>query len=127
MNEIDDARPVERGWRVTTRLTRAMKRIRGGAAFAFCLALTLALDGCLVGPSFNRPAPPDVAAYLPPESPAAQPESGADAAQHIALGERIPAQWWALFHSSRLDETLRQVIAANYTLAAAKATLGDDL
>ena len=123
MNEIDDARPVERGWRVTTRLTRAMKRIRGGAAFAFCLALTLALDGCLVGPSFNRPAPPDVAAYLPPESPAAQPESGADAAQHIALGERIPAQWWALFHSSRLDETLRQVIAANYTLAAAKATL----
>ena len=45
MNEIDDARPVERGWRVTTRLTRAMKRIRGGAAFAFCLALTLKRDG----------------------------------------------------------------------------------
>ena len=34
------------------------------------ITLTLALDGCLVGPSFNRPAPPDVAAYLPPESPA---------------------------------------------------------
>lgn len=94
---------------------------RKSAALALCLPL--ALGGCLVGPEFKAPAPPGVDAYLLPESPAPQPESGADAAQHIALGERIPAEWWALFHSSRLDETLRKVIAASYTLAAAKATL----
>jgi NodT family efflux transporter outer membrane factor (OMF) lipoprotein len=91
------------------------------AALGVCAALTL--GGCLVGPNFKAPAAPDVDAYLPPGSTAAQPESGGDAAQHIALGQRIPAQWWALFHSSRVDETLRQVIAASYTLAAAKATL----
>jgi len=123
MSEIDDARLVERGWCVTSRFARGMKWNRGGAALALCLALVLPLGGCLVGPNFNRPAPPDIATYLPPEPPPAQPESGADAAQHIALGERIPAQWWELFHSSRLDETLRQVIAASYTLTAAKATL----
>jgi NodT family efflux transporter outer membrane factor (OMF) lipoprotein len=100
---------------------RSVKTRRGGAALAFCLAL--ALGGCLAGPNFKPPVPPDVAEYLPPESPAQRPESGADAAQHIALGQRIPAQWWELFHSSRLDETLRQVIADSYTLAAAKATL----
>ena len=122
MNENDDVRLVEGRWRVTSRVTSRMRRNRGGAALALCLALALPLGGCLVGPNFNRPAPPDVAAYLPAESPA-QPESGADAGQHIALGERIPAQWWELFHNSRLDETLRQVIAASYALAAAKATL----
>ena len=91
------------------------------AALASCLALSL--GGCLVGPNFRAPAPPDVDAYLPQELPVAPTEDGADAAQHVALGQRIPAQWWALFHSSRLDETLREVIAASYTLAAAKATL----
>lgn len=39
------------------------------------------------------------------------------------LGEKIPAQWWDLFHSARLDEMLRQVIAANYSLVTARATL----
>src|ERR1039457_4121335 len=94
-----------------------MRRRR--AAFVSCL--TLALGGCLVGPDFKPPAPPDVDAYRTPESPAQKAESDTDAAQRIALGQRIPAQWWALFHSSRLDETLRQAIAASYTLAAAKA------
>jgi len=94
---------------------------RRRAAFVSCL--TLALGGCLVGPDFKPPAPPDVDAYRTPESPAQKAESDTDAAQRIALGQRIPAQWWALFHSSRLDETLRQAIAASYTLAAAKATL----
>src|ERR1022692_1085523 len=91
------------------------------AALVSCL--TLALGGCLVGPDFKPPAPPDADAYRTVESPAQKAESDADAAQRIALGQRIPAQWWALFHSSRLEGTLRQAIAASYTLAAAKATL----
>jgi NodT family efflux transporter outer membrane factor (OMF) lipoprotein len=79
----------------------------------------LALTGasCAAGPDFQRPAPPDVQSYLPAT------EGDADLPQRVALGEKIPAEWWGLFHSPRLDETLRQVIAANQTLAAAKATL----
>jgi len=38
------------------------------AALTFCLAL--ALGGCLVGPDFKPPAPPDVDAYRTPELPA---------------------------------------------------------
>jgi NodT family efflux transporter outer membrane factor (OMF) lipoprotein len=96
-----------------------MSRKRAALAFS----LTLALGGCLVGPDYRAPAPPDVDAYLMPESPAPPPAGGADAAQRIALGESIPAQWWTLFHSVRLDQTLRRVIADSYTLAGAKATL----
>jgi NodT family efflux transporter outer membrane factor (OMF) lipoprotein len=99
-----------------------------GVVARACLAL--ALEGCVVGPSWQRPAPPDVGAYLPPE-PAAAPSASQpagpprpeDAAQRIALGRQIPAQWWGLFHSPRLDETLRQAIAASHSLAAARATL----
>jgi NodT family efflux transporter outer membrane factor (OMF) lipoprotein len=43
--------------------------------------------------------------------------------QRIALGEKIPAEWWQLFHCARLDTVLRDAIAANQTLAAARATL----
>jgi NodT family efflux transporter outer membrane factor (OMF) lipoprotein len=80
---------------------------------ALASSLALLLGGCLVGPNFKPPEPPGVTAYLPPESPA----------QHIALGQQIPAQWWELLHSAQLDETLRQAIAGSYTLVAAKATL----
>ena len=86
--------------------------------------LLLGLAGCAVGPDFTRPAPPTVSAYLPPEpSPTPSPQGGTEAVQRVALGERIPAQWWGLFHSARLDEFLRQAIVASYTLAAARATL----
>jgi len=112
-----------RARRVTSRSTRETKVNRSAAVPALFLVLTLMIGGCLSGPNFERPTPPDVAAYLPPEAPAAKVESAAEAAQRIALGERIPAEWWALFHSPRLDQTLHDAIAASYTLAAAKATL----
>jgi NodT family efflux transporter outer membrane factor (OMF) lipoprotein len=92
-------------------------------AALLAVGLALALEGCAVGPNFTRPAPPAVDAYLPPETGASRPESGAEAAQHIALGQKIPAQWWELFHCPRLDLTLHQAIAGSYSLAAARATL----
>src|SRR5438045_3738298 len=48
-------------------------------------ALVLLCAACAVGPDFQRPAPPEVTAYLPPGT-----ESNAGAAQHVALGEKIP-------------------------------------
>jgi len=89
-------------------------------ASAAAVLLPLALAGCLVGPDFKAPTPPETAAYGMPETP--RPEAGAQT-PHIALGRSIPAQWWVLFHNPCLDDTLRQVIAASNTLAAAKATL----
>jgi NodT family efflux transporter outer membrane factor (OMF) lipoprotein len=73
--------------------------------------LALLVAGCAAGPDFQRPQPPEVKTY------------GAASPGQAAPGEKIPAQWWQLFHSQRLEEVLRQVIAANYSLAAAKASL----
>jgi NodT family efflux transporter outer membrane factor (OMF) lipoprotein len=71
--------------------------------------LALLLAGCAAGPDFQRPQLPEVKTY--------------GISGPAALGEKIPAQWWRLFRSPRLDETLHQVIAANYSLVAAKASL----
>ena len=87
------------------------------------VSLVLSSSGCLVGPDFQRPAPPAVVAYVAPETPGSPSSAGTAGGQRIAIGERIPAQWWSLFHSTRLDELLRAAIASNHTLAAAGATL----
>jgi NodT family efflux transporter outer membrane factor (OMF) lipoprotein len=98
------------------------------AAVSVVLALAaLATGSCVVGPDFKRPAPPGVDGYLPPAEAAngANPVNAAEAAQRVALGEQVPAAWWELFHCARLDETLRQAIAASNSLAAARATLAE--
>jgi NodT family efflux transporter outer membrane factor (OMF) lipoprotein len=119
---------------------RGMAPITARLIAGACLIPALLLaSGCVVGPNFKRPDEPTVAGYLPPEPPGpaalpgppgspGQPAAGAEgggaeAAQRIALGQKIPALWWDLFHSPRLDETLTQAITASYSLAAAKATL----
>jgi NodT family efflux transporter outer membrane factor (OMF) lipoprotein len=113
------------------------------AALSAAVALAaLAAGSCVVGPDFKRPAPPGVDGYLPPAeaapesgppqaaanganpaNPASTASAGEAVAQRIALGEQVPAAWWELFHCARLDETLRQAIAASNSLAAARATL----
>jgi len=109
--------------RCATNDAAAGGRCRRGGLAVVALAV-LAAGSCVVGPSFKRPAPPPgVEGYLPPADAAPGPAGADVAAQRIALGEQIPAAWWELFRSPRLDETLRQAIAASNTLAAARATL----
>jgi NodT family efflux transporter outer membrane factor (OMF) lipoprotein len=69
--------------------------------------------------SGTSPAPPDAAGYAA-AAPAAAAETGAPAFDY---GQSIPAEWWALFRSDRLDAVLRQALAANHTLAAANFSL----
>ncbi|HKD20026.1 MAG TPA: efflux transporter outer membrane subunit [Thermoanaerobaculia bacterium] len=95
---------------------------RSGTALAV-LAVALTSLGCLVGPNYTRPAPPAADGYLPPKPDASAPETPAEREQRVALGAKIPAEWWALFRYPLVDETVRRVIAANYSLAAARATL----
>ena len=93
--------------------------IRRLALFASA-ALALALSGCLAGPNFQRPAPPQVAGFLPPG--AAGPRESADA-QIIVQGMDIPACWWTVFHSAELDAIVAQALAHNPDTAAAEAAL----
>ena len=80
----------------------------------------LALAGCMVGPNFQRPAPPAVASFLPKDAQRAP--AGADA-QQIVQGMDIPARWWTVFHSPELDALVAQALANNADVAAAEAAL----
>ena len=102
------------------------KSARGGplgmpvAGLALLVAL---LAGCAVGPDFVRPAAPTLSAYTPATVAPILTAGEGEPSQHLAIREDIPAAWWRLFHSSALDEVVRQALAGSPTLEAAKATL----
>lgn len=87
------------------------------------LASLAILTGCAVGPRFLPPAAPTVRVYTPGGSAPNLASTSGEPSQHIALGERIPAQWWQLFHSPELDSLVRHALAHNPTLHAAQDTL----
>ncbi|UFS71942.1 efflux transporter outer membrane subunit [Geomonas sp. RF6] len=89
---------------------------------AFALA---AICGCAVGPDFHRPAAPTVERYTAtplPAATAAAPVADGES-QRFAAGGTIPAQWWTLFRSKKLEELVAQALKANPTLAAAEGAL----
>jgi NodT family efflux transporter outer membrane factor (OMF) lipoprotein len=86
------------------------------------VALVLALAGCEVGPDFVPPAAPDVAHYDSGADPVVT-EAADGAAQRFDTANDVPAEWWRLFLSPELDDTVRQGLAGNPTVEAAEATL----
>lgn len=71
--------------------------------------------GCTVGPDFQKPTPPQIDRYT---EPALTP-----AGQTLKAGADIPADWWTLFNAPALDALVRDALAKNATLEAAKASL----
>jgi NodT family efflux transporter outer membrane factor (OMF) lipoprotein len=88
--------------------------------------LALLLAGCAVGPDFKRPDAPAVSGYTPeplaPETSAAGDVVGGEA-QHFAVGQDIPDEWWTLFHSDALNTLVTEALKSNPDLAAAQAAL----
>ncbi len=80
------------------------------------LLVVATLGGCAVGPDFLGPAAPATTRYTAPGEAAAPAET-------VALGQKVTADWWKLFRSPELDRLLRQAIAGNQTLDAAKSRL----
>jgi NodT family efflux transporter outer membrane factor (OMF) lipoprotein len=89
------------------------------------LALAAVLCGCAVGPDFHSPAPPQVNGYTAEPLPAATASAPvpAGAAQRFVTDKDIPAQWWTLFRSAKLDALIERSLQANPTIDAAKAAL----
>jgi NodT family efflux transporter outer membrane factor (OMF) lipoprotein len=106
-------------------------------------ATALLLASCSVGPDFHRPAPPSNQTYYAPEKETA-PDTGSVAAtptpgsstpaapspplaplptQALKVGADLPDQWWQLFKSPALDQTLKLSLANSPTLVQANATL----
>jgi len=72
------------------------------------LALAALLAGCTVGPDFQPPPAPVDSSY---------------GAGEAATGERIGGAWWTLFRSPALDQVVKDSVAGNRTLAAARSSL----
>jgi NodT family efflux transporter outer membrane factor (OMF) lipoprotein len=79
------------------------------------LPMAMAFCGCTVGPDFVRPEIAGAPYY------AAMGDAPPPADQHVSLGGKIKGDWWAAFHSPALDGVIRQAIADNQDIAAAKA------
>ena len=81
--------------------------------------------GCVVGPKFKKPAPPNVGGYTP--TPISTTSSTANVAggqaQRLVEGRDIPGEWWALFHSKPLNDLIERSLKANPDLKAAQAAL----
>ncbi len=85
-------------------------------AAALTVSAAALLSGCAaVGPNYHAPAP----------LTQAQVYTQGDEVTPIqaAVGEKVIADWWTLFHSAELDKLVREAIAGNKTLQAAKARL----
>ncbi len=83
-----------------------------------CLILGIcALSACSVGPDFTHPTTPTPASYTSSKD---TPLTGA---QRIMLGNKVAGDWWTLFKSPTLNQTIKLAMANNYDVAAAKATL----
>lgn len=81
--------------------------------------------GCVVGPNFQKPAPPQVPQYTPapPTATSATPNIPGGEAQSFAVGQDIPGDWWTLFHSKPLDDLIDRSLKANPDLKSAQGAL----
>jgi NodT family efflux transporter outer membrane factor (OMF) lipoprotein len=98
---------------------------RPALACITALALVTSLSDCAVGPNFKRPTPPAAPDYgsAPAQGEtASSPGTGGNTQRFVAAMD-IPAQWWTVFQSPKLDGLVEQAMKANPDVTAAKAAL----
>ncbi len=89
------------------------------------LVALVSLGACAVGPDFKRPGAPDVQGYAAEPLPTATASTDAPAGQEqrFIAEMDIPAQWWTLFQSPKLDDLVARSLKGNPSVEAAKAAL----
>ena len=95
------------------------------ARIVTALVLVAGLSDCAVGPNYKRPTPPADGGYgnAPSQGETvSSPGTGGNTQRFVAEME-IPAQWWTLFQSPKLNDLVEQSLKANPNLTAAKAAL----
>src|SRR6185369_9679303 len=74
--------------------------------------VSLLLAGCVAGPTFESPKTPPAERYTTEALPGVAMVNGT-----------VPETWWSLFHSPKLDDTVRTALSGNRNLQVAQATL----
>jgi NodT family efflux transporter outer membrane factor (OMF) lipoprotein len=109
-------------YRRVTAKTKIARRDRKWILYGLCAAIFLTISGCAVGPDFVRPPPPPVDHYTHGTEPSAT-VAAEGRAQRFEAGAHVPADWWRLFNSPKLDAAIQGAIADNLSLQAAQANL----
>ncbi len=95
---------------------------------ALSILLSSLLTSCMVGPDFHAPEAPQTTRYtetpLPKKTTNTPGIKNGGKSQTFVMGRNIPAEWWALFHSTEINKLVEQGIQNSPTLAAAEAALG---
>ncbi|WP_281349162.1 efflux transporter outer membrane subunit [Pandoraea anapnoica] len=78
--------------------------------------------GCTVGPDFERPVPPADDRYTHEPAISATVVAGGES-QRFIPGAAPPENWWQLFGSPELDDTVQTAFSHNPTADAAQASL----
>ena len=89
------------------------------------LCVLMALCGCAAGPDFKRPAAPTATAYTAPaatQETASAPVPKGEAQQFVPAQD-IPAAWWTLFQSPKIDALIKRAFKTNPDIEAAQAAL----
>jgi NodT family efflux transporter outer membrane factor (OMF) lipoprotein len=83
------------------------------------------LHACAVGPQFKKPTAPTGAGYTvaPMSTTTSTPNVGGGNAQQFFDGRDIPGEWWAVFHSTALNDLIERALKANPDIKAAQAAL----
>lgn len=94
-------------------------------ASSLAWALVAGLSACAVGPDFKEPAAPAARGYTvePLAKTTASTSAMAGAEQRFVEGMNIPAQWWTLFQSAKLNALVERSLKGNPSVEAAKAAL----
>ncbi len=88
--------------------------------WALGLACCLGLQSC-VGPDVQLPKAPEIAAFTPSPQPTNNTAGGKT--QRLEIGNGLPAEWWALFHSNALNGLVERALRDNPNVDAARAAL----
>jgi len=91
----------------------------------FAIAALLLTAGCVVGPTYKRPAAPQVPGYTPtpPVATTGTPGVSGGETQTFLSGKDISGEWWTLFHSQPLNDLIERSLKNNPDLKAAQAAL----
>lgn len=100
---------------------------RGGGVLSVVTSTGLALltASCAVGPNFKHPTPPADTGYGTASKWTETTATAVPAGnvQRLVPDKDIPAQWWTVFESPRLNQLIGQALKANPDVKAAEAAL----
>ncbi len=105
---------------VTRCFAASLGRTAFKAGWAMSLAGCLGLQSC-AGPDFQLPQPPEITAFTAERLPAKNTAQGKT--QRLEITNSLPADWWALFHSTELNAVVTRALRDNPNVDAARAAL----